>query len=70
MHARPPVPAGLPLALIWMVAFALGQVTAVYAQSYPARAIKLVVPFGPGGPTDVSRASWRKSCSQGWVRAW
>src|SRR5215813_11163616 len=26
----------------------------VQAQAYPAKTIKLIVPFGPGGPTDVS----------------
>jgi tripartite-type tricarboxylate transporter receptor subunit TctC len=42
------------LALTCALALAVGHVAAANAQSYPAKPIKLVVPFGPGGPTDLS----------------
>jgi tripartite-type tricarboxylate transporter receptor subunit TctC len=41
---------GLGLAL----ALALAGAEHAQAQAYPAKTIKLIVPFGPGGPTDVS----------------
>ena len=43
---------------------------AVFAQdTYPSKPIKLVIPFPPGGPTDVLGGVTAKSCRACWARA-
>ena len=54
MIRYPAIPLRSLLALTCLRVPALGAVTRAETQPYPARTIKLVVPFGPGGPTDVS----------------
>jgi tripartite-type tricarboxylate transporter receptor subunit TctC len=44
----------LACVLIGALASLVCEPSPARAQSYPSRPIKLVVPFGPGGPTDVS----------------
>ncbi len=54
MIRYPAIPLRSLLLLTCLLVPAVGAVTRAETQSYPARTIKLVVPFGPGGPTDVS----------------
>jgi tripartite-type tricarboxylate transporter receptor subunit TctC len=54
MIRYPAIPLRSLLALTCLLVPALGAVSRAETQPYPARTIKLVVPFGPGGPTDVS----------------
>jgi tripartite-type tricarboxylate transporter receptor subunit TctC len=43
-----------PACLLAALALGCGDIAPLHAQAYPGKTIKLVVPFGPGGPTDVS----------------
>ena len=45
---------GVVLSAMMAMGFALAGSHLAHAQSYPDRLIKIVVPFPPGGPSDVA----------------
>ncbi len=60
LRHRSAIAAGALLCLIWLApASAQAQ-----AQSWPERAVKIVVPFAPGGATDQTARVWAEKLSQ------
>ena len=54
--------------LCWLGALAALAASPVAAQDYPARTVRLIVPFPPGGPTDVLIRIYGQMLSQRWSR--
>jgi tripartite-type tricarboxylate transporter receptor subunit TctC len=53
------------LLLASLIAIAL-QALPVYAQKYPAKPIRIVVPYTPGGPTDILARAVGQSMNEAW----
>ncbi|OFZ99795.1 MAG: hypothetical protein A3H35_01985 [Betaproteobacteria bacterium RIFCSPLOWO2_02_FULL_62_17] len=52
-----------------IAAVALGMLSAVaWAQAYPAKRIRLIIPFGPGSTDVLGRAYTLRSASRSWPR--
>jgi tripartite-type tricarboxylate transporter receptor subunit TctC len=47
-----------------ILALSLIQVTGTQAQTWPARPVKLIVPYAPGGATDALARPWADKLSQ------
>ncbi|MDR0737256.1 MAG: tripartite tricarboxylate transporter substrate binding protein, partial [Zoogloeaceae bacterium] len=55
---------GLTLALLFALCLIPGSVAAESAEGYPKHSMKLIVPFPPGGPTDIVARPFAEALSQ------
>ena len=44
----------------FLIGISLGSATSVYADDYPNRYIDLIIPYGPGGGTDLGPRIWKE----------
>ena len=58
------------LAAILIVGLGLANIGFGHAQSYPSKAIKLILPYTPGSPNDVLARLVMPGCRCVWVSRW
>lgn len=66
---RPSVAAVCAIWLRWTTGFAVGLIACVsvsLAQEYPTKAVRVVLPFAPGGGTDVNARQLTDRLSKLW----
>ena len=69
MKILPGLALALAFALTFAAAVAAATIPSVSAQNYPARPIRIIVPFAPGGPADLLARTLGQKMQENWGQA-